>query len=276
MHVLKKKENTTTGENMIIAYEVKKEKKEEILILHLEYREELGKDMLNKRKKHSLKQEITNFLKGNSIKWNGNKILIMCGGISLGLLLYTKNPTNSLDSYQYIDDSILLAQETIKIEKDEITPKEKEEEIIIEETLKTENNNKEVTVTPKENNIKETTETTNKKETPSKAEEPTKKVEEKTIEKTKITQEQQEQQVQIIRTNGTTVTLNFTDYLIGVVAAEMPASFQIEALKAQSVVARTYALKFEKYCSTRSQTVSGMIKLGLVQFEQFFFHFNAS
>ena len=33
------------------------------------------------------------------------------------------------------------------------------------------------------------------------------------------------------------------DYLIGVVAAEMPAEFEMEALKAQAVAARTYALK---------------------------------
>lgn len=33
------------------------------------------------------------------------------------------------------------------------------------------------------------------------------------------------------------------EYLMGVVAAEMPASFELEALKAQAVVARTYALR---------------------------------
>jgi len=33
------------------------------------------------------------------------------------------------------------------------------------------------------------------------------------------------------------------DYLVGVVAAEMPASFGLEALKAQAVAARTYALR---------------------------------
>lgn len=33
------------------------------------------------------------------------------------------------------------------------------------------------------------------------------------------------------------------DYIIGVVAAEMPASFETEALKAQAVAARTYALR---------------------------------
>ncbi|MDE5587232.1 MAG: stage II sporulation protein D, partial [Bacilli bacterium] len=53
----------------------------------------------------------------------------------------------------------------------------------------------------------------------------------------------QEQKITIYRSNGTTLVISMTDYLIGVVAAEMPASFPIEALKAQAVVARTYALK---------------------------------
>jgi len=36
--------------------------------------------------------------------------------------------------------------------------------------------------------------------------------------------------------------LNIEEYLIGVLAAEMPASFEMEALKAQAVAARSYAL----------------------------------
>ena len=35
----------------------------------------------------------------------------------------------------------------------------------------------------------------------------------------------------------------FEEYIVGVLAAEMPVSFEIEALKAQAVAARTYALK---------------------------------
>jgi len=38
-------------------------------------------------------------------------------------------------------------------------------------------------------------------------------------------------------------TLPLEDYLVGVVAAEMPAEFPEEALKAQAVAARTYAVK---------------------------------
>ncbi len=40
-----------------------------------------------------------------------------------------------------------------------------------------------------------------------------------------------------------TVRLKFEEYLTGAVAAEMPASFEMEALKAQVVCARTYAVK---------------------------------
>lgn len=43
--------------------------------------------------------------------------------------------------------------------------------------------------------------------------------------------------------DGETVNMQLEEYVIGVVLAEMPASFEIEALKAQSVAARTYALK---------------------------------
>ena len=39
-----------------------------------------------------------------------------------------------------------------------------------------------------------------------------------------------------------TISLDLEDYVLGVVACEMPASFDIEALKAMSVAARTFAL----------------------------------
>ena len=42
--------------------------------------------------------------------------------------------------------------------------------------------------------------------------------------------------------DGTVVELTMADYLWSVVAAEMPAAFEPEALKAQAVTARTYAL----------------------------------
>ena len=43
-------------------------------------------------------------------------------------------------------------------------------------------------------------------------------------------------------TKNTIEKLNLEDYIIGVVAAEMPASFNEEALKAQAIASRTYAV----------------------------------
>jgi len=43
--------------------------------------------------------------------------------------------------------------------------------------------------------------------------------------------------------SGQVDELAFEDYIIGVVAAEMPALFEIDALKAQAIAARTYAVR---------------------------------
>ena len=47
--------------------------------------------------------------------------------------------------------------------------------------------------------------------------------------------------------NGEVVSMDMEDYVVAVTAAEMPASFDMEALKAQTVAARSYAL----YCAEK-------------------------
>ncbi|NMA68212.1 MAG: stage II sporulation protein D [Desulfitobacterium sp.] len=49
--------------------------------------------------------------------------------------------------------------------------------------------------------------------------------------------------IRVLLEDGTVETLGLEEYIIGVVAAEMPAEFAEEALKAQAVAARTYAAK---------------------------------
>lgn len=51
--------------------------------------------------------------------------------------------------------------------------------------------------------------------------------------------------------NNKKTNLSLEDYIVGVVSCEMPASFDIEALKAMSVAVRTYAL----YKSERNKTL---------------------
>lgn len=47
--------------------------------------------------------------------------------------------------------------------------------------------------------------------------------------------------IRVLMPNGQVETLGLEEYLVGVVAAEMPAEFEEEALMAQAVAARTYA-----------------------------------
>jgi stage II sporulation protein D len=72
-----------------------------------------------------------------------------------------------------------------------------------------------------------------------------------------------------VRTEGSGVTainvLDIDSYVRGVVAGEMPSSWPLEALKAQAVTARTYALAtrktsglFDQYPDTRSQVYRGV------------------
>lgn len=48
--------------------------------------------------------------------------------------------------------------------------------------------------------------------------------------------------IRVKKTSGEIIAIPFEDYIIGVVSGEMPASFDIEALKAQAVASRSYAL----------------------------------
>jgi len=191
----------------------------------------------------------------------------MAGSLLIGTLLYTapllKN--NNSPSYTYTT-SITSVKENININKEDI-----KEEIV--ETSKNEQNvsdkkdnisssnkpsssntstNKpsvsKPNTTPPKNPTPSSNNTPNKTE-PAKPTEPPKKEEisKPVAYKNPIT---------IKRSNGTILTLELEDYLIGVVSAEMPASFHSEALKAQAVAARTYALKTIESGKTLTDTVS--------------------
>ncbi len=55
--------------------------------------------------------------------------------------------------------------------------------------------------------------------------------------------EYEDKKIQVLLENGTTCEFELDAYVLGVVLGEMPADFEVDALKAQAVVARTYALK---------------------------------
>lgn len=49
--------------------------------------------------------------------------------------------------------------------------------------------------------------------------------------------------IRVLQKDGTVKQMDMVDYLTGVLLGEMPSDFEVEAFKAQAVVARTYALK---------------------------------
>lgn len=65
-----------------------------------------------------------------------------------------------------------------------------------------------------------------------------------------------EKQKILLRNGDETLELTMSDYLCGAVAAEMPASFDPEALKAQAVAIRTYAMHLLKSPSSAHPDVS--------------------
>lgn len=50
-------------------------------------------------------------------------------------------------------------------------------------------------------------------------------------------------EIRVLNSDNNIITMDLEDYLIGVVSSEVPVSFEEEALKAQAVASRTYALK---------------------------------
>ena len=59
------------------------------------------------------------------------------------------------------------------------------------------------------------------------------------VESTSVTK----QQVDVLLKDGTVQTMELDEYITCVVLREMPADFELEALKAQAIVARTYTLR---------------------------------
>jgi len=58
-----------------------------------------------------------------------------------------------------------------------------------------------------------------------------------------VQQTKKQVEIPVLLSGENTVMMDLDDYLVGVVLAEMPSTFETEALKAQAVVARTYTLK---------------------------------
>lgn len=201
---------------MIYNYEIRKIKNEEILYLYFDFDHEFAKlKATGKRKK--IKKEIREYIKKNKIPFTGKKVALIVGGLLVGTLVL-KEPIPTTEPYQLNQPIVSILNE----EKLETIPTEVKEEIAEIKEEKQEIPKKEIATT----NNKQKVESKHPKQ-----------------ENFQIQNEEPKQYVTIYRSNGSVLKIELEEYIIGVVGAEMPASFDSQALMAQAILARTYALK---------------------------------
>lgn len=264
--------------NLITGYEIRKEGRKEVLVLHLSYDVEFSLDFYKRTNGKSMKQMVNDYIRKNKIRWNGNQILLLFGGVALGTLLLFSSPNhNGQMDYLYVNSVVMNSStSTASI----LTSKPKEKEISVSEDtfISKEPTKIEESKEPEEKQEekkKNQVDSLKKNESTVYVEDSSKKLEQ--VEERNSTPSTQpissnqsqsvkeevpvsnEEKITIYRSNGTVLTLSMNDYLIGVVASEMPASFPVEALKAQAIVARTYASKKLKSGGVLTDDVSTQV-----------------
>ena len=187
-----------------------------------------------KNTKTNFKKELKKFL--NSLKINFNKIVLTCSGVIIGSIILTNNNFNDEVSMKYVPNIDTRIPYIAHYDNKEKT----DDNIILN------------------SDVNETKKNVNNSQNISKSVEESVNIEHTNADNTSvnITTNSSVSEITVYRSNGSVINLNMTDYLIGVVSSEMPASFNLEALKAQSVLARTYALKAKQTGKKLTDTVS--------------------
>lgn len=184
--------------------------------------------------KTSFKNELKKFL--NNLKINFNKIVLTCSGVIIGSIILTNNNFNDEVSMKYVPNIDTRIPYIAHYDNEEKT----DDNIIVN------------------NDVNEIKKNVNNSQNISKSVEKSVNIEHTNADNTSVnnTTNSSVSEITVYRSNGSVINLNITDYLIGVISSEMPASFNLEALKAQSVLARTYALKAKQTGKKLTDTVS--------------------
>lgn len=211
--------NTNIGDYMINNYEIKIINNEEVLYIYMDFDYEFAK-LKSEDVKKKLNEMIKDYLNEHKIKFNGKTACIIAGGLLIGTLAL-KVPQNNVEIPQTNNYAIsLISSEEINNIYEEV--EEVEEKVTTDEVVDSVSKK---TITSSNSEVKNSTSSSSVKE-----------------ESSPILDSNQTYVV-VNRQNGSTVKLELEEYLVGVVGAEMPASFHEEALKAQAIIARTYTLK---------------------------------
>lgn len=263
---------------MINSYYIKNINGEEVLYLNFDFSYEFSSfDFMAKREK--IQEVVRNFIRDNRIVFKGVTVLLVSGGVLFGSInlntpsfsgISIENPVSYVEETDILDFPSGIINDDVSVEN--ISDKE-----ILNDTLK-----EDFVETVYENPVS----VNNEEWIDSKANTTNKSVSNNevkhsndiqasvisnensmdTVIKEEVKAEIPKEEVKVelvddniyvsVRRGGSVVKVELEQYVIGVVGAEMPASFNIEALKAQAVIARTYALKANSYGTVLSDNES--------------------
>ena len=236
---------------MITNYEIRKIKDEDILLLYFDFDNEFNYQNLKKQYK-DMKSYIKKFIKDNKISFAGSTAIIIVGGSILGNVLLNKD--NNIDKYETyaLKDRYQEIIDGIPSDYNPPTPLQEEpsntveDDAVIDENAIIENDESNDSVLIQ--NISNVTQNVEVKE-----KESNNSVNNNVnIVSNNVKEENYHDEEPIVdnntyitiqRSSGQMVSLELEEYITGVVSSEMPALFHTEALKAQAIIARTYALK---------------------------------
>lgn len=251
-------------------------KDEQVLYLFIDYNYEFGNEFLTsneKKRSTSLFKHITDYIKEHKISFKGTKVFLVVNGIIISSFILSGFPYRNqtlideiTPKYQYVE---YLKPTEVKVPINTVGTKEEQKQTEVKTTVPAkapapaQQTSTAKPTTSTSSATKSTTKTTNSIPKPVNPAsnptsiptptQPTNNQPTNTIPPVTSTTSNNTttapsepvvtgKMVTVHRSNGMIEQIALEDYIVGVVAGEMPASFQTEALKAQALAARTYAL----------------------------------
>lgn len=246
------------GDNMQITHKIETIDQVEQIILSVEYPYEyefsLDFDAF-KRNVSNIADKIREYAMKNIGNIKDGTVLVVLNGVVVGSLLLSQLATQGLHGIKKNEENLNSTPQT-QIEQIIETSSDNKKEDSTEsmnissntmETIEQEQQSSQ----PKTEEVKKETQkeviktpSSSSSNTPSSNTKPpeTAPIEKPTVKPTDQSSTS-ERKIKLKLNNGSLIEIGLEDYVTGVVAAEMPAEFSTEALKAQAVAARTYALK---------------------------------
>lgn len=273
---------------MFERFKIKKIDEEEVLILYLNYNYEFGIFDTIKDRSKNLMSLINQYIKQHKIEFHGKKIMLVANGILVTSLFVVPAEFHSevdgirLNSLELVEVLIPEEKEVIKEENDILENQNSNETIQEIEQIEEIVMNKPSSSLNSTNNSNPSNFSSSIEQAPIVKEPVIETPTEKPIieeSKENLFETNIGKKITVIRSNGTIIQLALEDYIIGVVAGEMPASFHLEALKAQALASRTYALKKISENKTLTDTIQDQVYIDIDQMknlwkEDFEFYYN--